>query len=152
MTHEQGSHREACSLWTRGDWYCGKVHAWNFVGPVVKDVDGSPREAIWAHAPEHGARLVVTYPAVPLGQQLELEVGLTLRGVLSREGSDVHFLVRIAGDPVAVKTLAPTQQGWFPLRVDTSRWAGQRQPVAFVVWAKDNQVRQLLFDGRSWEH
>lgn len=142
---------EECRLWTEGSWHCGKVHSWQFVGPVIKDVDDSPREAIWAHPPGKDVRLTIEYPAVPLGRELELEAGLTLRSVISGEGSDVHFRAELAGEPVLDTTLAPRQKGWFSWPIDTTRWAGQKLPLKITIWAHDHQVRQVLFAGRSWE-
>ncbi|MBM4319578.1 MAG: hypothetical protein FJ125_06385 [Deltaproteobacteria bacterium] len=151
VRRESGKKVEECSLWAKGSWYCGKLHAWQFVGPVTKDVDDNPREAIWAHPPAKDTRLVIEYPVVPLGQTLELEAGLTLRSIISGEGSAVHFLVRVAGEKVLDTTLAPRQKGWFTWSIDTAHLAGRSERVSVVIWAKDHQVRQLLFAGRSWE-
>lgn len=143
--------KQECLLLHQGEWHCGKVHPWAYVGPVVKDVDDNPRKAIWAHPLDRGLPLEITYPAVPMGRELALAGGLTLRSILSGEGSPVHFEVRVDGEVVLERTLAPTQKGWFHWPVDTTRWDGQVVPVSFTVWAKDNQVRQFLFAGHVWK-
>ena len=142
---------DTCSLWARDGWHCGsKPHPWKFVGPVVKDVDDNPREALWVHAPEDGLTLLVDYPAVPLGRELELQAGLTLRAVHSGEGRDVVLTVRIAGTPVLREVFAPRARGWRDLSLDTSAWAGRTLPVQLAIHTRDNQVRQLVVDGRTW--
>ncbi len=141
---------ETCTIWAKGQWHCGKVHPWQFVGPAVKDVDDEPREGIWAHPLDEGARLIITYPAVPMGKELDLSAGLTLKSILSGEGADVHFQVDIRGQEVLHRVIHPTQKGWFHWPIDTSRWAGSVVPVRFTIWTKDYQVRQFMFDGRVW--
>ncbi len=138
---------EECLLLRRGEWHCGKVHPWAFVGRVVKDVDDSPREGLWAHPLKGGVQLVISYPAVPM----DVSGGLTLRSIHSGEGSEVHFDVQVDDKLVLRRTIRPTEKGWFHWPVDTSRFADMVVPVTFTIWAQDNQVRQFMFDGRVWK-
>lgn len=145
-----GVTRQRCGTWRDGRWRCKTGASWEWVGPAVKDVDDCRRRGVWAHPLDGGHKLEITYPAVPLGAELQLEGGLTLHAVNSGEGAPLRFEVRVAGERVVYEEIGVRAKRWFEWSVDTSRWAGHRLPVTVVVWTSDYQVRQWLFSGRTW--
>ena len=145
-----GVARQRCGIWAAGRWRCKTGSSWEWVGPVVKDVDDSRRRGIWTHPLDGGHKLEVRYPAAPLGRELQVEGGLTLHAINSGDGAPVHFEVRIAGERVVEAEVGVREKRWFEWSVDTSRWAGQLLPVTFTVWTDDYRVRQWVFAGRTW--
>jgi len=141
-----------CNIFLAGRHRCVPHHAWQWVGPVSRDVDDVVRSGLWAHPPPGGHKLQLDYPDVPLGRTLAVEAGLTLASTRSALGTPVHFEVILDDEKVLERVVRPDEKGWFRWRIDTSEWAGKRRRVRFRVYAEDdNRMRQWMFSARAWE-
>jgi hypothetical protein len=113
----------------------------NVLGALV-EVDTRIRRAILA-PPVLGAIVAVEFPAVPLGRELAVAVGLHDAWARKSPGS-VFFEVWIAGQPSRA-TIVDNRSGWSLLRIDTSARMGQMVPVRFQISAQRPELRQLAF-------
>lgn len=143
----RGPRREICSNLRNSRWYCGKEHAWLFVGQESKDIAGKVRDVIWAHA-VNKAVLEAAWPEVPAGATLTIHYGLTQRAAEAREGSPVRFKVLKNNAVVLDEVLAPDTWGW--VRKDIRLDGVSTSEIRFQISADDTQSRQLCFTADVW--
>ena len=142
--------RYRCYIWEKGRHNCVPNHAWNWVGPRMREIDDVVRTALWAHPPVGGHKLDLTYPAVAMGRSLEVEGGQTLAAVRSPMGTPIHFEVYVAGERRLERVVRLDEKGWFRWSIDTTAEAGTTVQVRFRVYAEnDNHMRQWMFSART---
>jgi hypothetical protein len=94
---------------------------------AVREVAGVPRPCLVAAAPAAlGAPLVVEFPAARVGRTLQGHAGATGGGA-----APVRIAVQLEGEELGAAEIA--EAGWTPFRIDTTRVAGQTQPLALVL-------------------
>jgi hypothetical protein len=109
---------------------------------MLVEVDNTIRRAILAPPAPH-AVVGVEFPAVPLGRELVVAVGLHDTWARKMPGT-VTFEVWVAGAPVAT-TVVTNRSGWQQLRIDTSGRAGHLVPVRFHISSRTPMSRLLAF-------
>jgi hypothetical protein len=114
---------------------------WRWVAEHRLRVGGSLRRCVWAH-PTTGAALRIEYPPVPLGRALSVSHGLS--DEVAGRGAPVTLEVWVGGERAARITHAP-DPGWRETRIDTARFQGRVEPVAFVVGTEHDGARHFCF-------
>ena len=109
---------------------------------MLVEVDNTIRRAILA-PPEVAAVVGVEFPAVTLGRELVVAVGLHDTWARKVPGT-VTFEVWIAGAAVT-STVVTNRSGWQHLRIDTSGRAGQQAAVGFHISSPTPMSRLLAF-------
>ena len=130
-----------CTAEPAGRWRCGS-RDWAFVGRYVARIGRQARRCVWVH-PHTGAALHVTYPDVPLGDEIRGGYGF-VDG--TPEGASVGFRVEVDGARVARQTIAGKPAGWKSFSARTSGPSGRRGEVSFVFDCDNNRWRKLCFD------
>jgi len=147
VTRLHPGRREVCRNFKNNRWYCGAVHPWQFVGERVRDLaDGSPRRVIWAHPLDKGHKLEIQYPNVPVGDQLEIDYGWSLRAIESGQGRPVHFQVYVDNVLKKSLTLRKDNEKWNRLLIDLGR-ERKKHTLKLVIWTPDYHNRQFCIKG-----
>jgi hypothetical protein len=143
-----GGERQACTLFTQGQWHCGTTHPWMYVGPHERDIDGRVRRVIYAHAVDPGQTLEVSWPELPSARRLTLHFGQTLRGVERDAGAPVHLSVRFGERTVLERTLAIDDPRWQREDFDLE---GLEGGLTLAISTASNSWRQFCFTADLWE-
>jgi hypothetical protein len=114
---------------------------WRYVGETQLLVEGSARRCIWAH-PTTGARLVIAFPPVPLGERLVVFHGLA--DSVAQGGAPVTLGVWV-GDRELASIPHPAQRGWRETSLGTAAWQGRSEPLTFVVTTLQEGARHFCF-------
>ena len=100
--------------------------------------------AVYAQPPAAGARLEITWPAVPIGKSVVVTAGFTRDGANNAK-APVRLRVLIDGELAG--TVARKPAFLFATDVvDTARFAGRTASVAFVIDSDNNSGAQFAFD------
>jgi hypothetical protein len=117
--------------------------SWNFVRKQTVEVDTTLHLGLLAQ-PVGGAKVVVEYPAVPLGRELTLATGLHDVWMRKAARGTVDLQVVINGHP-SWKVTTSNRSGWLITHVDTSALAGQTVPVSFEITSPAPYARHFVF-------
>ncbi len=141
--------RQECTLFTEGQWHCGKPHPWMYVGPHERDIGGRVRRVIYAHAVDPGSALEVAWPDLPAASRLTLHFGQTQRGIERDAGAPVTLTVRLGDRVVLERTLPIDDPTWHraDFELDTNR------PTSFrlSIETTSNSWRQFCFTADLWD-
>lgn len=148
---EEASIRE-CTNWDSSDrrWDCGSRDPWLYVGETLRHLGGDPRRAIWAHPLPGNERLRVTFPEMPVGDQLRVRAGFTFKASLKDRGRDVTMEVRLDGETLDEKNYPKLESTWEPLEFDTSKRAGETAKLTVVVRTTNVTDRYFCFNAWVW--
>jgi hypothetical protein len=146
-----------CLEKVRGGVHCAARPAWQRVSREWALVTENGREVVSAHPPPSGGRLRISFDDVELGSTLVIAAGHTREGAELASGN-VRLQVQVDDDVIAtvvrapsfvvepsrafwrelfVDEIAPEGQGFRVDAVDTTRFAGSRHKVTFVIDADD---------------
>ena len=142
--HPQGSY-EACVR--RGDMHDCRGKPWENVRADWHHVGGSPRRCFVLHPyPDHGA-VKILWRQVPLESQLVLFSGFTLEAARNEQGADCEVRVFVANELVAEWTEAKNGWGFVRHIIETESWSGRAADIEIEVSSRDEDFRDLCFDG-----
>ena len=142
--HPQGSY-EACVR--RGNMHDCRGKPWENVRADWHHVGGSPRRCFVLHPyPDHGA-VKILWRQVPLESQLVLFSGFTLEAARNEQGADCEVRVFIANELVAEWTEAKNGWGFVRHVIETDSWSGRPADIEIQVASRDEDFRDLCFDG-----
>ncbi len=129
-----------------GRWKWGKDR-WMSVARAREISNSFAQDVVWSHPPMD-VPVVIEFPEVPMGNVLQGVFGLTDFALTRKNGPAVTFEIRVAGESVH-KVEHKNIPGWRRYRLQTEKWAGTSQTVAFEVSAsgKDNHRRHFAFNG-----
>ncbi|MFH1131879.1 MAG: hypothetical protein V1754_11130 [Pseudomonadota bacterium] len=116
---------------------------WNWVGAYQAEVGHRPYHCIYAH-PVDGARLKISFPAVPIGKQLVGYTGIDDFENRKRADAPVSLEVFIAGKSFGAVD-HKNEWPWHRFEFDTSAMDGQKLPVSFEITAKRAYARVFCF-------
>ncbi len=120
---------------------------WNFAGEVILGADHVLRQCIWLH-PVQGARFVLRFPEVELGQALQGFMGLADMVVEPPSNHDVTLRVAVEDGPEQ-SFVCPSRRGWNHWRLPTPGLAGQRRTVTISSEAAFTGQRHFCFTAFS---
>lgn len=120
---------------------------WNFAGEVILGADHVLRQCIWLH-PVQGARFVLRFPEVELGEALEGFMGLADMVVEPPSNHDVTLHVAVEGGPEQ-SFVCPSRRGWQHWRLPTPGMNGRRGVVTISSEAAFTGQRHFCFTALS---
>lgn len=137
---------ESCELYHEGEWHCGHIDEWTYVGESLEEVAGSLRRCVYVGVPERPVQ--ITYPAATLGARLQGDFGNTMAAVRAERGSDVSFEVSVDGQPVWQRQIGKWDQDLHTFDVEVPGGPGQHQVTVTVGATGEFFDRWLCF--RAW--
>lgn len=140
----QGSVRAACDQAIARGWQCRGRPEWQRAERKWQLVSENGQDAIWAHPPPRGERLVFRYEQVPLGDSLWLRAGHTRRGA-ERAKAPVTLEVWVDGAQVA-SFLHPVAFDYQSHEVRLAGGGGGPADVEFHVFTEDNGSNHFAWD------
>jgi hypothetical protein len=144
---DRGTNRIPCGVWETNRWRCDRSD-WNYVGREIFEMQGQPREVVFAHPVGWGVK-TIEFLHVPAGREIAGEAGL--RPFAARHGGAAVTLT-IAVDRVEVLRRAfPADAELGAFRADTSKFAGVERTVTFTVTAPDDGARHFAFRAEARE-
>jgi hypothetical protein len=122
---------------------CDRAQAELSIGPVVlEDLDNRPHACLWQH-PQGEDPIELTFPAVPLGEELVFYAGIYYEHERMRQGGPIEALISIAGQ-VRGRFVHRDGDGWRALRLPTAG-LGPNAEVRVSVRAPDPRGRSFCW-------
>jgi hypothetical protein len=121
---------------------CPRI-GFNYVKRQIVEVDTTLRQALLAQ-PVERSRVVVEFPAVPLGREIAVATGLSNVWMRKTANGPVDLTVTIDGRP-ALRVTTWNKSGWLISHVDTTARAGQTAAVRFEVSSPAPYARYFAF-------
>jgi hypothetical protein len=126
---------------------CDPRRPWLWVGrTVTEDLDLLPRHCVWQH-PAGPEPVRVTYPDVPVGDEIVLYAGLYYEHERERKRGPVHVAVHLDGVPAGHMTHRDGD-GWKRMVVHTGD-QGPRGTVEVRVTAPNPHLRSLCWSATA---
>jgi hypothetical protein len=116
---------------------------WANVSEVVRAFSDVLRPCIWLHPPRDGARTVVVFDDVELGEYIDGFVGIEDAGALTSQS-----VLGVAVDDTELGTV-PVRRGWHPWSFPTRGRAGTRGRVLIYSRAANNEFQHVCFSAAT---
>ncbi len=127
----------------RGSWIFGTA-AWESVSLLSTTSGKVLKEMIWAH-PRNDGGLILGFPKIQLGDELEIIYGLADSGLGNVKGAPVNLDLFIDYKKEASLTAA-NEAGWKKAMIETKEYSGLRRDILFFITSPDQNSRHFCFD------
>lgn len=150
---EGGGTKPGLCRWQGWQMRCPKITAkqgWFDVRTRINDLHDAEVESILLNPGAPGARLHISYDAVPIGRTLEGAISTHVHAANAQQGDAVEMLVLIDGKAVVYRWQHPNGTSVQRFRVDTTLFRGEFHRVELIFTAKGSiDAREILVHGQS---
>ena len=132
----------------RARFECGGSPYYNVAATTIADQRWRPRRCIWAHPPDKGRPLTITFKSVPLGSEIVGHSGMYWVVERQRLGAPVTIDVSVATSAIGSHTHRDGD-GWSRFVLPLGAHASSNADVTFTIRTPDNRHRHFCFEARS---